>query len=135
SSSSSAQKYRLDESDIRPVLCYKYRGRLETSSQKEICAWLDKDENLRCTRKPIPRGTSYVDVKRHDLYLPQEKDEYSRFPNYDASLASIRVPFMAYLSRLAFGAYDELFIISPENSPNASLADSESKRISPSSTM
>lgn len=42
--SSSAEKYRLDEFDDRPILLYKYRGGLQTSSQKDICSWLDKGE-------------------------------------------------------------------------------------------
>lgn len=45
SSSSSAERYRLDELDSRPILCYRYRGKLETSSQKELCSWLDKGES------------------------------------------------------------------------------------------
>ncbi|KAF2769521.1 hypothetical protein EJ03DRAFT_327368 [Teratosphaeria nubilosa] len=132
--SSSADKYQLDEFDNRPILLYKYRGQLRTSSQKDLCAWLDKDERLRCTRKRIPRGTSYVDVRRHDLYLPDEKDTYSHLPNYESSLASIKVPFLAYLSNLIFGSYEELYIVSPESSPASSLADVESRRSSPTST-
>jgi hypothetical protein len=154
SSTSSAERYRLDEQDGRPVLCYRYRGRLETSSQKDICAWLDKgesrmsfatrtpiltawdvvDESLRCTRKVIPRGSQYVDVKRHDLYLPEEMNENRKFPNFDSSLASIKVPLLAYFSRMIFGNYDELYILSPETTPNSSLADSESRRMSPTSS-
>lgn len=42
SSSSSAEKYCLDETDARPILLYKYRGGLRTSSQKDLCAWLNK---------------------------------------------------------------------------------------------
>ncbi|KAK3112053.1 hypothetical protein LTR53_012074 [Teratosphaeriaceae sp. CCFEE 6253] len=134
SSSSSAERYRLDEFDSRPVLCYGYRGKLETSSPKDICARLNKDENLRCTKKLIPRGASYIEVKRHDMYLPEEKERYGRFPNYDSSLASIKVPLLAYLSRLVFGTYDELYIVSPETSPASSVAGAESRRMSPSST-
>jgi hypothetical protein len=105
STSSASEKYSLDELDESPILLYKYRGGLQTSSQKDLCAWLDKgkpnssaslyhlhttnhtlpDENFekhRVTRKPIPRYTSYVDVKRHDLYMPEEKAAYEKFPNY-----------------------------------------------------
>jgi hypothetical protein len=131
STSSSAERYRLDEDDARPILIYKYRGGLQTSSQKELCAWLDKDEKLRCTKKFIPRGTSYVDVRRHDLYLPDEKHQFASLPNFDSSLASIKVPFLAYLSRLVFGNYEELYIVSPETSPNMSQTDGDSRRSSP----
>lgn len=92
------------------------------------------DENLRCTKKIIPRGASYVDVKRHDLYLPAEHDLYRKYPNYDSSLASIKVPLLAYLSRMVFGNYDELYIVSPETTPESSLADEDSRRVSPAST-
>ncbi|GAB1735298.1 hypothetical protein NU219Hw_g2938t1 [Hortaea werneckii] len=126
SSSSSAERYRLDEFDTKPILLYKYRGGLQTSSQKDLCAWLDKDEKLRCTKKPLPRGTSYLDIKRHDLYLPAEKPLYSGFPNYDSSLAAIKVPSLPYWSRIFWGNYDELFIVSPESgSPASSVAGSE----------
>lgn len=156
SSSSSAERYRLDEFSTRPILLYKYRGRLETSSQKDLTTWLNKgrlanccllltgnhrannircaDEKLRCTKKLIPRGTSYLDIKRHDLYLPDEKELYSEFPNYDSSLASIKVPSLAYWSRFFLGNYDELYIVSPETSPNSSVADEESRRASPTGT-
>ncbi|KAI7535146.1 hypothetical protein KC331_g12180 [Hortaea werneckii] len=136
SSSSSAERYRLDEFDTKPILLYKYRGQLQTSSQKDLCAWLDKDEKLRCTKKPLPRGTSYIDIKRHDLYLPSEKDIYSGYPNYDSSLAAIKVPSLPYWSRIFWGNYDELYIVSPESSPASSVADSESRKtgMSPEST-
>ena len=92
------------------------------------------DERLRCTKIPVPRGASYLYVKRHDLYMPDEKEQYSKYPNYDNCLASIKVPSLAYWSRMFLGNYDELYIVSPESSPNSSVADSDSRRISPSST-
>ncbi|KAI6861128.1 hypothetical protein KC319_g9454 [Hortaea werneckii] len=140
STSSSAERYRLDEFDTKPILLYKYRGQLQTSSQKDLCAWLDKDEKLRCTKKPLPRGTSYLDIKRHDLYLPDEKEIYCHYPNYDASLAAIKVPSLPYWSRMFLGNYDELYIVSPESSPTGSMADSSESRktggggLSPGST-
>lgn len=86
------------------------------------------------TKKSIPRNTSYVYVKRHDLYLPEEKELYARFPNYDSCLASIKVPSLAYWSRMFFGNYEELYIVSPESSPASSVQDDDSKRTSPTST-
>ncbi|KXT18385.1 hypothetical protein AC579_8188 [Pseudocercospora musae] len=157
SSPSSAGRYQLDEFDEGPILLYKYRGGLQTSSQKDLCQWLDKastpsrqklrllyadilmctilqDEKLRVTKKQIPRLQSFVDVKRHDLYLPEEKEMYSDLPNFDSSLASIKIPSTAYWSRLFFGNYDHLYIVSPESTPTSSVADSESRRTSPTST-
>lgn len=34
---------------------------------------------------------------------------------------------MPFLSRMVFGDYDELYIVSPETSPSGSLADNESR--------
>lgn len=45
STSSSARKFALDEDDTGPILLYKYRGGLKTSSQKDLCALLDKGES------------------------------------------------------------------------------------------
>ncbi|KAK5115694.1 hypothetical protein LTR62_000783 [Meristemomyces frigidus] len=135
---SSAERYRLDDTDSRPVLLYRYRGKLTTSSQREICAELDKDTlpPLRCTSIPIPRGTSYLEIKRHDLYLPEEKDDFAQYPNFDASLAAVKVPLLPYLSRLLLGSYDELYIVSPETTPSGSLAGSQegSRRLSPTAS-
>lgn len=44
STSSSASRYALDEEDTKPILLYKYRGGLQTSSQKDLCAWLDSKQ-------------------------------------------------------------------------------------------
>jgi len=41
-SSASGERYRLDHEDTSPILLYTYRGKLETSSQKDLCALLDK---------------------------------------------------------------------------------------------
>lgn len=147
SASSSAERYNLNDSDEKPILLYKYRGGLQTSSQKDLCAWLDsayhgtdfaasghvltnlaEDENLRVTKKSIPRLSSYVDVKRHDLFLEGEKELYSSQPNYDSSLASIKIPSGVYWSRLFTGGYGDLYIVSPEGTPNSSLADSSSRK-------
>ncbi len=70
-------------------------------------------------------------MKRHDLYLSDEKELYANFPNYDSNLASIKVPSLAYWSRMILGNYKELFIISPETSPASSQADEDSRRTSP----
>jgi len=157
STSSASEKYSLDELDESPILLYKYRGGLQTSSQKDLCAWLDKgmsksraspyyshttnhplpDENFekhRVTRKPIPRYTSYVDVKRHDLYMPEEKAIYEKFPNYDSSLASVKIPTIPYWSRMLLGRYPDLYIVSTESSPSSSVASGSTRNVSPTTT-
>lgn len=73
-------------------------------------------------------------MKRHDLYLDEEKEAYAEYPNYDSSLASIKVPSTAYWNRLFFGGYDALYIVSPESSPSSSVADEDSRRTSPTGT-
>lgn len=147
SSSSSAERFHLDEFDDSPVLVYRYRGGgLHTSSQKELCALLDKgefsatdntsqtisltiatEERLRVTKKPISRGDSYIDVAQNDLYLPEEHAQYRTFPSYYQSLASIRVPTKVYLSRMLLGSYDKLYIVSPQSSPESSVGDPNSR--------
>lgn len=96
-------------------------------------AHLSSDERLRATRKQIPRATSYIDVRRHDLYLPEEKEMYADLPNFDSSLASVKVPSLAYWSRLLLGNYQDLFIVSPETTPTSSI-DGDSRRTSPTGT-
>lgn len=94
-----------------------------------------KGRRYRVTKKDIPRFTSVLDIKRHDFYIGHEHDAYRTLPNYDSPLASIRLPSNIYFSRSLLGNYQKLFIISPETSPEGSLADSdESRKISPSST-
>ncbi|TKX21567.1 hypothetical protein C1H76_6063 [Elsinoe australis] len=131
SSSSSATRYALDVEDHSPILVYRWNDGLsiEKTTQHELCQDLDRNRNLRVTKKLIPKRTSYVEVKRHDLFMPYEQEKFRQFPNYDSSLASIRLPSNIYWSRNLFGSYDKLFIVSPEmspaNSPSGSFADSD----------
>lgn len=187
SSSSASEKYRLDEFDEAPILLYKYRGGLQTSSQKDLCKWLDKgmfsrkrmsthnafdgttqpseaylhddprglrgtapqrdtinnantqtvDNNSdrhRVTTKPIPRMTSFVDVLRCDLYLPEEKDTYTTYPNFASSLASVKIPRIPYWSRMFLGNYDQLYIVSPEGSPTSSQASGSTRNTTPTNS-
>lgn len=71
-------------------------------------------------------------MKRHDLYLPYERDEYSKYPNYDSSLASIRLPPNVYWGRLLMGSYEDLFIVSPETTPDNSESGSQRSPMSAS---
>lgn len=64
--------------------------------------------------------TSFVDVRRCDLYLPEEKDNYTRYPNFGCSLASVKIPRVPYWSRMFLGNYDQLYIVSTEGSPTGS---------------
>ncbi|KAF4551369.1 Hypothetical protein D9617_13g098670 [Elsinoe fawcettii] len=126
SSTSSATRYALDSGDESPILVYYWNDGLsiEKTSQQALCDVLDRNRGLRVTKKSIPKRTSYIEVKRHDLFMPYEKDKYSQFPNYNSSLASIRLPSNVYWSRNLFGTYDKLFIVSPETSPASSPSSS-----------
>ena len=96
---------------------------------------IDKSHHFRVTKKPIPRFTSTIEVKRHDLYSEDEKEQYRRYPNYDSSLASIRLPSHVFWARSVMGSYTDLYILSPERSPGGSAASSAgSRKISPAST-
>ena len=95
------------------------------------------DENFekhRVTRKPIPKYTSFLEVKRHDLYMPEEKPIYEKFPNYDSSLASVKIPAIPYWSRMLLGRYPDLYIVSTESSPSSSVASGSTRNVSPTTT-
>lgn len=72
--------------------------------------------------------TSHLNIKRHDLFLPEEKEAYNTFPNYDSNLAAVKIPFSAYLGRMIFGNYDQLYIVSPETTPTGSVTSDVSPR-------
>lgn len=134
--SSTASRYNLDEEDTSPILTYVYGGDISTTSQKDLCDLLDHDMNhrQRVTKKEIPRFATNLEVKRHDLWLGTEQDEYRNLPNYDSSLASIRLPSNVYWGRLLFGQYDNLYIVSPETTPDNSEAGSVRGHFDSSST-
>ncbi|KAK7510024.1 uncharacterized protein IWZ02DRAFT_148906 [Phyllosticta citriasiana] len=132
-STRSSERYGLDEKDSSSILVYKYRGSLEVSSQEELSKTLDKDPNLRLTRKPIPRGDSRVEVKREDLWTDTEKSDFSYFPNSKSGLASICLPRSVWFKRLLFNQFPDLYIVSPETTPASSVNGSlESSQCSPS---
>ncbi|GAM85322.1 hypothetical protein ANO11243_033270 [Dothideomycetidae sp. 11243] len=124
SSSTSASRYGLDVDDPASILVFDWDGSIEKTSQRRLCAELDRDGSRRVTKKEIPKGCAYVEVRRHDLYLPYERELYKRLPNYNSSLASIRLPSSVYWSRYFFGSYDKLYIVSPEMSPANSPTES-----------
>lgn len=66
--------------------------------------------------------------------MPDEKASYEKFPNYDSSLASVKIPSIPYWSRMFLGRYPELYIVSPESSPSSSIASGSTRDISPTST-
>lgn len=100
----------------------------------EVSADNQADPSKRVTRKPIPIGTSSLDLYGSDLCVAEEKDELKHKAAFWANLASVPVPRAAYWRRLLLGSCDELFIVSPESSPENSQYDDRSRKVSPSST-
>lgn len=144
SSLSASSRYSLSKDDERPILSYDWRGETSLTTQKALVQRLgcdgklllsfetlppglmQSDTPLRVTKKPIPRGQSIVEIKRHDLYLDEERTAYKGFPNYDSSLAAVSLPTNVVLRRALSprATYDQLYIVSPETSPDASMANS-----------
>ncbi|KAF2227953.1 hypothetical protein BDZ85DRAFT_255163 [Elsinoe ampelina] len=125
-STSSAIRYALDSEDPSPILVYRWNDGMsvEKTTQQALCEALDRNRSLRVTKMSIPKRTTYIEVKRHDLFMPYEHEKYREFPNYNSSLASIRLPSNVYWSRNLFGTYDKLYIVSPETSPVSSPSGS-----------
>lgn len=161
SSTSSASRYDLDDEDTSPIVVYQWGASdIATSSQKELSQrigsgmftkpqaaftiWISsadsteidpKCQRSRVTRMAIPRIASKIELKRCHLFLPEEKEEFRKYPNFDSPLAEIRLPSNVFWSRMMFNTYQELFIISPETSPEGSIKSTDSStKISPSST-
>ncbi len=61
--SSSAEKYSLNDEDDALILLYKYRGGLQTSSQRDLCASLDKGESCLPAHAFVHVSTSRINVK------------------------------------------------------------------------
>lgn len=144
SSTSSSQRFGLDEDDKSSILVYRYRSGssgLEISSQHDLCKCLDADPNLpniRVAKKKIPRGNSRVEVRTEDLFPEEDRKKYSKYPTLKSSLANVGLPSGAYWKRLMFNSFPELYIVSrsitssPESSTNNSPESSQ--HVSPSST-
>jgi len=144
SSTSSSQRFGLNEDDKSSILVYKYRSGssgLEISSQHDLCKCLDADPNflnLRVAKKKIPRGNSRVEVRTEDLFPEEDRKKYSKYPTLKSSLANVGLPSGAYWKRLIFNSFPELYIVSrsitssPESSTNNSPESSQ--HVSPTST-
>lgn len=150
---SSADRFDLNANDTRKILVYEYRGvptSVKKSSQQELCRTLDKgadfmnraafqspptiysvicltdftDPRLWCSKLPIPRGKSRLQIHQEDLYpnLLKERHEYIELPNAKNNVALILIPRLVYWTHLLSGRYKNLYITSlssPHNGPNS----------------
>ncbi|KAF2234796.1 hypothetical protein EV356DRAFT_576485 [Viridothelium virens] len=123
-SSNSSRFDFLDRKDRRRIIVYKRHKGITVQSQEDLCQALDKDPHLRCSRKPLPRMCSRVDIRTEDLYNEPEKTAYQHYPNCKASLASVGLPMGVSMRRMLFGDFSDLYIVSPESSPTNSQASS-----------
>lgn len=124
SSTSSSSRFNLDDADTRDILVYKMRAGYEISNQSQLCKQLDADPRWRCSRKAIPRGTSRLEVQTRDLFNEPERTQYAHYPNSKCSLASVGLPRGVYWRRLLLGHFEDLYILSPDSSPNSSTQNS-----------
>ncbi|KAB8345981.1 hypothetical protein FH972_023033 [Carpinus fangiana] len=126
SSSYSAHRFDLNERSTSPILVYKMRSGYEISSQERLVKELDAASgpnapHWRCAKKPIPRGTSRVEVQTRDLFSDREKTLYKDYPNQGNALASCAIPRNVFWRRLLLGEFKDMYILSPDSSPDVSV--------------
>ena len=80
---------------------------------------------LRCSRLPIPRGRSRVDVRQEDLYSEDERQRWASLPNAQNNLASVVLKRGWYFARLLKGTYKDMYILSEETTPESSPENSQ----------
>jgi len=135
SSVSSASMYNLDEHDTTPIVVFRNgEPNLRITNQHDLCQLLNPGKctqpfphictggtdqtsehgyrRYRLTRKPIPRFAPSMEVKRHDCWFSDEKEEFKDEWIYDKSIATIRFPSNIWFGRM-LGSFQELYILSP----------------------
>ncbi|KAF2455265.1 hypothetical protein BDY21DRAFT_274042, partial [Lineolata rhizophorae] len=131
STSKSSVRYNLDEHDVRKNMLVYSRlpggSELDIQSQQSLCKSLDSaiDPPLVLSKKKIPRGNSWVEVRQGDLYTDEEREEYSKYPTFMNSLSSISLPRAVYWQRLLLDKFQYLYIVSPRRSPENSPESSQ----------
>ncbi|KAF2670778.1 hypothetical protein BT63DRAFT_423073 [Microthyrium microscopicum] len=131
SSSQRFQRFGLDDRSTKKIMVYNHPHGLITSSQQDLCKMIDSDPNLRVSRVPIPWGNSSVSIRQRDLIPADERASISDKPSMNLSLASINLGRLGHLKRMV-GLQRELYVVSPESSPNSSPDNSQ--HVSPNST-
>lgn len=123
SSTVSSLRFNLDENSTAPILVYKLRSGYTVTTQHQLCRDLDKETNRwRCSKKPISRGTSRLDIQVRDLLNEPDRTLHAGRPNQTDSIANAGLPRSVWWKRLLFGEFKELFILSPDSSSNIGTA-------------
>jgi hypothetical protein len=73
-----------------------------------------------------------MEVQQGDLFPERERRSYERWPNMRASLAAVSLPPPVRWKRMLLGRFRELYIVSPDASPQSSPEASQS--VSPQDT-
>ncbi|KAF2169214.1 hypothetical protein M409DRAFT_20437 [Zasmidium cellare ATCC 36951] len=67
-------------------------------------------KTLKLSKKPLPPGTSTVDIYQKDIASPSTSQE--NLPNSEQNVASVSIPFKVQLGNYVFESYRELLILS-----------------------
>jgi len=132
SSLASSERASLNDADHTPIVVYHHRHGIYLSSQHDLLQKLNKDRSLRVAKKPIPWGNSSMEVQQGDLFPERERRSYERWPNMRASLAAVSLPPPVRWKRMLLGRFRELYIVSPDASPQSS--PEASQNVSPQDT-
>jgi hypothetical protein len=139
----------LNESDHSPIVVYHHKHGIYVSSQHDLCQKLDKgafllpplylanvplftDRSLRVSKKPIPWGNSTMEVQQGDLFPERDRPSCEAWPNMRASLSAVRLPRAVAWKRLLLGRFRDMYIVSPDASPQSS--PEASQNVSPQDT-
>ena len=116
-SSLSSRRFDLDENSNASILVYKLRSGYTVTTQSQLCRDLDSEPNRwRCSKKPISRGTSRLNIQVKDLLNEPDRSIHADRPNQTSNIANVGLPRGIWWRRLLLGQFAELYIVSPESS-------------------
>ncbi|KAI6870240.1 Peptidyl-prolyl cis-trans isomerase-like [Hortaea werneckii] len=106
------------------VLVYHYRHNgapvvkdgLAVIKKQQLQDILEQHPDLQSTTKSIPRGAVHVEIYQRDLYTPSQVEANENFPNYEANVASVKLPLEVTVRNGLTGAFSELVILSTKRS-------------------
>jgi len=132
SSLGSSSRMSLNEADHSPIVVYHHKHGIYLSSQHDLRQKLEKDRSLRVSKKPIPWGNSTMEVQQGDLFPERDRPSFEAWPNMRASLSAVRLPRAVAWKRLLLGRFRDMYIVSPDASPQSS--PEASQNVSPQDT-